>query len=105
MIYLLLIAALLLIYGWSANLWFYKDRHTKPITPNVDNVFDRKALPIYLEYEEVMFTVILPPHTPTIGPLKRFSIKALMSLFPSFLALELSPKSCTTQLLPSGTTT
>ncbi len=43
-------------------MWFYKDRYTSFISPNVDNVFDRRALPIELEHERVMDRAVIMIH-------------------------------------------
>lgn len=62
MIIILIIAILIALFSWSALLPFYKERHTKSLTPNIDNVFENRCLPIELEHDELAESCVIMVH-------------------------------------------
>lgn len=59
---LLIIIFTLLLFGWSSFLWFYRDRHTEPIEPKLEEVFDPRCLPITLTHAEKPSKAIVMIH-------------------------------------------
>lgn len=62
MIIILIAIILVALFSWSALLPFYKERHTENLTPNIDNVFDRRCLPIELEHNELAESCVIMVH-------------------------------------------
>lgn len=62
MVLIVVAVLLLLIFSWSAFLWGYRDKHTEPITPNEDQVFDPRCLPIILEHDPPANKAIIMIH-------------------------------------------
>jgi carboxylesterase len=62
MVFSIVVALLVLVFCWSALLWGYRDVYTEPISPNVDQVFDPKCLPIILEHDPPAKKAIVMVH-------------------------------------------
>ncbi|MDD3824196.1 MAG: alpha/beta fold hydrolase [Sphaerochaetaceae bacterium] len=62
MVYALIAILVALAFSWSALLWGYRDRYTEPLYPAVDEVFDRRCLPIILEHEVPAKKAIIMVH-------------------------------------------
>lgn len=62
MAYAIATILIILIFSWSALLWGYRDRNTEPIAPMVDEVFDRRCLPIILEHDPPADKAIIMIH-------------------------------------------
>ncbi len=62
MVFIAVAALLLLLFCWSALLWGYQDKQTAPISPNEDQVFDPRCLPIILEHDPPSEKAIIMVH-------------------------------------------
>ncbi len=62
MITLIIVILLILLFGWSSQLWGYRDRQVEKLTPNHDNVFDPRCLPITLKHKEGAKSAIIMVH-------------------------------------------
>ncbi len=51
MIIVIILLILILFFVWNVTLWGYKEKHTDPIYPILDEVFDSRCLPIVLEHD------------------------------------------------------
>ena len=62
MVYVVATILLGLVFSWSALLWGYHDRNVEPLTTNIDEVFDRRCLPIVLEHDPPARKAIVMVH-------------------------------------------
>ena len=62
MVYIIIIIILIAILGWSALLIGYRDKHTKLLSVHVDQVFDKRCLPIILEHDPPAKKAIIMVH-------------------------------------------
>jgi carboxylesterase len=62
MVYVLVAVVLVIAFSWSALLWGYQDKHTEPIEPNIDEVFDPRCLSIVLQHDPPADAAIIMVH-------------------------------------------
>lgn len=52
----------LLFLGWNAFLWGYHDKHTEPVEPQLQRVFDERCLPIELVHTPASGKALIMVH-------------------------------------------
>lgn len=62
MLVVIIIILLGLFLAWNISLWGYKEKYTRPIYPQVDDVFDSRCLPIILEHDKKSDRAIIMIH-------------------------------------------
>ncbi len=62
MVIFIIIIVFILCMVWNISLIGYKEKHTSPIYPILDNVFDPRCLPITLEHDEKSDKAIIMIH-------------------------------------------
>ncbi len=62
MVILIVVIFLILLLGWSSQLWGYRDRSVEKLSVNLDRVFDPRCLPITKRHKEGAKSAIIMVH-------------------------------------------